>query len=145
CLEHLRGEFAFVIWDRSNRTLFAARDRFGIKPLFYCISDQLLYVASEVQALFRAGVISCWNYEAIYKTLFFCNDQTQTLFKNVRQVPPGHYLLAAEESVKLVRYWDLDYPRADEVDSCDQNGVTEHLRFLLNEAVRLRMRADVPL
>ena len=144
CLEYLRGEFAFVIWDQSKRTLFAARDRFGIKPLFYCTSDRFLYVASEVQALFRAGVVSRWDEEAVYKTLFFCNDHTQTLFKDVQQVPPGHYLLATGQSVQLVRYWDLDYPRVDELAPCDQNAVTDRLGFLLNEAVRLRMRADVP-
>jgi asparagine synthase (glutamine-hydrolysing) len=145
CLEELRGEFAFVIWDDSKRTLFAARDRFGIKPLFYFISDHRLYVASEVQALFSAGVACAWDDEAVYKTLFFCNDQTQTLFKGVRQAPPGHYLLSTPASLRLVRYWDLDYPRAGEPPSQRSQGeLTERLRFHLNEAVRLRMRADVP-
>src|ERR1041385_3109253 len=56
CLQHLRGEFAFALWDEANQTLFAARDRFGIKPLYYALHDDVLYLASEIKALFAAGV-----------------------------------------------------------------------------------------
>jgi asparagine synthase (glutamine-hydrolysing) len=61
CLEQLRGEFAFVIWDEEEQTLFAARDRFGIKPLFYAHVGGILYLASEVKALFAAGVPAGWD------------------------------------------------------------------------------------
>src|SRR5687768_2311840 len=88
CLDQLRGEFAFVIWDQKTRTLFAARDRFGIKPLFYAIVGDSLYVASEVKALFAAGVPTAWNRQSVYKALFFCPDQAETLFEGVHQVPP---------------------------------------------------------
>jgi asparagine synthetase B (glutamine-hydrolysing) len=64
CLEHLRGEFAFAIWDEKNQTLFAARDRFGIKPLFYARVGDTLYLASEVNALFAAGVPAGWDHES---------------------------------------------------------------------------------
>src|SRR5262245_22530830 len=66
CLHRLRGEFAFVIWDEANRTLFAARDRFGIKPLFYAMHDGTLYFASEVKALFAAGVPARWDPESFW-------------------------------------------------------------------------------
>jgi asparagine synthase (glutamine-hydrolysing) len=66
CLHRLRGEFAFVIWDESNRKLFAARDRFGIKPLFYAWHDDALYLASEAKALFAAGVPARWDNDALY-------------------------------------------------------------------------------
>src|SRR5690242_5029786 len=61
CLHRLRGEFALVIWDATNRTIFAARDRFGIKPLFYAFHNETLYLASEVKALFAAGVPARWD------------------------------------------------------------------------------------
>ena len=88
CVEHLRGEFAFVLWDERMQVLWAVRDRFGIKPLYYAESDGVLYVASEVKALFAAGVAAAWDEETAYQQMFACFDPTRTLFKNVRQVPP---------------------------------------------------------
>src|SRR6185369_5845799 len=128
-----------------DQTLFAARDRFGIKPLFYTRRDDTLYLASEVNALFAAGVPAAWDAESMFQNLFLCVDQDRTLFKDIRQLPAGHYLLAGPRSTEIVCYWDVDYPRT--------NGHTNHqsdadqiecLRSLLDEAVRLRMRADVP-
>ena len=145
CLDRLRGEFVFAIWDEQDQTLFAARDRFGIKPLFYTRHDDTLYLASEVNALFAAGVPAAWDAESMFQNLFLCVDQDRTLFKDIRQLPAGHYLLAGPRSTEIVCYWDVDYPRT--------NGHTNHhsdadqiecLRSLLDEAVRLRMRADVP-
>src|SRR5215472_13343722 len=65
CLHRLRGEFALIIWDENQRTLFAARDRFGIKPLFYAVHNECLYLASEVKALFAAGVPARWDAESV--------------------------------------------------------------------------------
>jgi asparagine synthetase B (glutamine-hydrolysing) len=67
CLGHLRGEFAFVLWDETNQLLLAARDRFGIKPLYYAVRDDTLYLASEVKALFAAGVPARWDHEYFYQ------------------------------------------------------------------------------
>jgi asparagine synthase (glutamine-hydrolysing) len=66
CLHQLRGEFAFVLWDERHRTIFAARDRFGVKPLFYSVYEETLYLASEVKALFAAGVPARWDAESLY-------------------------------------------------------------------------------
>ena len=112
CLHRLRGEFAFVLWDETNRTMFAARDRFGIKPLFYAFHDETLYFASEVKALFAAGVPARWDAESVYHSVEFGGHQMRTLFDGVFQVPPGHYLLATDKHVQLNRYWDFDYPQA---------------------------------
>lgn len=144
CLEHLRGEFAFVIWDERNQTMFAARDRFGIKPLFYAQVDGMLYLASEVKALFAAGVRAGWDRESMFQNLFLSVDQDRSLFRDVRQVPPGRYLLASKQSLQIKRYWDVDYPRSGSPDPRSETDCIEQTRTMLDEAVRLRMRADVP-
>src|SRR5215831_17350987 len=112
CLHRLRGEFAFVLWDETNRTIFAARDRFGIKPLFYAFHGETLYFASEVKALFAAGVPARWDAESVSHSVEFGGYQVRTLFDGVFQVPPGHYLLATDKHVQLIQYWDFDYPKA---------------------------------
>jgi asparagine synthase (glutamine-hydrolysing) len=145
CLHRLRGEFAFVLWDETNRTLFAARDRFGIKPLFYAFHGETLYFASEVKALFAAGVPARWDAESVYHSAELGGHQARTLFDGVLQVPPGHYLLATDKHFQLNQYWDFDYPRADHgrATRSDADYAAE-FRHVLEEAVRIRLRADVP-
>ena len=145
CLHRLRGEFAFVLWDETNRTVFAARDRFGIKPLFYAFYDETLYLASEVKALFAAGVPARWDAESVYHAAGYGGHQMRTLFDGVFQVPPGHYLLATDRHVQLHRYWDFNYPIVDgsTAQRSDADYAAE-FREALEEAVRIRLRADVP-
>jgi asparagine synthase (glutamine-hydrolysing) len=145
CLHRLRGEFAFVLWDDKNRTLFAARDRFGIKPLFYAFHGETVYLASEVKALFAAGVPARWDDESIYHCVEFGGHQVRTLFDGIFQVPPGHYLIATDKHVQLKQYWDFDYPKANAVPvhRSDADYAAE-FRQTFEEAVRIRLRADVP-
>ena len=110
CLHRLRGEFAFVLWDSVNNTIFAARDRFGIKPLFFAQWDNTLYLASEVKALFAAGVPARWDCESVYNSAGI-GEQNRTLFDGVFQIPPGHFMLATENGLQVTRYWDFDYPK----------------------------------
>ena len=91
CLHQLRGEFAFVIWDQRHRTMFAARDRFGIKPLFYAFHNETLYFASEVKALFAAGVPARWDAESISNSVEYGGCQVRTLFDGIFQVPSGAF------------------------------------------------------
>jgi asparagine synthase (glutamine-hydrolysing) len=145
CLHDLRGEFAFVLWDEPNQLLFAARDRFGIKPLFYAMVDDTLYLASEIKALLAAGVPARWDHESFFQQLFIYQNQDRTLFEGVYQVPPGHYLIASNHHLQLARYWDLDYPKKDGAPVGPSEDVyVERLGNVLDEAVRLRLRADVP-
>jgi asparagine synthase (glutamine-hydrolysing) len=145
CLHHLRGEFAFVLWDETNRTMFAARDRFGIKPLFYTFHKETLYLASEVKALFAAGVPARWDGESVYHSVEFGAHPVRTLFDNVFQVPPGHYLLATDKHVQLKQYWDFDYPKTNgKVLQRSDAEYAAEFRHTLEEAVRVRLRADVP-
>ncbi len=145
CLHHLRGEFAFILWDESNQVLFAARDRFGIKPLFYAVVGNTIYLASEVKALFAAGVPARWDQESFFQQLFVYPNQDRTLFEGVYQVPPGYYLLATCQGIQLVRYWDLDYsaPNVTTTRRSDAEYI-EQLHDTLAEAIRIRLRADVP-
>src|SRR5215472_6922745 len=145
CLHRLRGEFAFVLWDETNRTIFAARDRFGIKPLFYAFHDDTLYLASEAKALFAAGVPANWDAESVYHCVEYGGHQVRTLFDGVFQVPPGHYLIATDKHIQLHRYWDFDYPVVDRAASLRSDAdYAAEFRQSLEEAVRLRLRADVP-
>ena len=146
CLTHLRGEFAFVLWDEPRQRLFAARDRFGIKPLYYASQPDALYLASEAKALFAAGVSAEWDHDTVFQGLFACVAQDRSLFRNVQQVPPGHYLTSSSNGGQLRRYWDADYPLAEPAGSAIRKPaeVVEEVRSKLLEAVDLRMRADVP-
>jgi asparagine synthase (glutamine-hydrolysing) len=100
------------MWDERNGHLVAARDRFGIKPLYYAWHRGRLYLASEAKALFAAGVPAEWDHESFHQKLFLNVENDRSMFKGVRQVPPGHLLLATRWSSKWVPYWDQDYPRA---------------------------------
>ena len=143
--ERLRGEFAFVLWDERNGTLIAARDRFGIKPLYYAQVGNKLYLASEAKALFAAGVPARWDHESFYQVMHVYFEQDRSLFEGVKQVPPGCYLQATNGHVRIVRYWDFNYPRLDEMPPPVKDEVyIEQMRDALDEAVRIRLRADVP-
>jgi asparagine synthase (glutamine-hydrolysing) len=146
CLQHLRGEFAFVLWDERNQLLFAVRDRFGIKPLHYAVHDGTLYLGSEAKALFAAGVPARWDDEYFYQHATGPGMAERTLFEGVQQVPPGHYLVANGNGIRLFRYWEFDYPPAAELAARnrDDRSYIEEFAAVFEEAVRLRMRADVP-
>ena len=145
CLHRLRGEFAFVLWDSVNKTIFAARDRFGIKPLFFTTRDNTIYLASEVKALFAAGVPARWDRESVYNSAGISGQQNRTLFDHIFQTPPGHFMLLNEREMKIARYWDFDYPKdiADTPQRSDRE-YEEEFRHTFEQAVKLRLRADVP-
>lgn len=145
CLHHLRGEFAIVLWDETRRRLIAVRDRFGIKPLFYAWHNDTLYLASEVKALFAAGVPARWDDESVFHAVSFGKHQTRTLYEGVFEVPPGHFLLATEKHAQLTQYWDFNYPSADATTPKRPDAeYAAEFRHELEEAVRIRLRADVP-
>jgi asparagine synthase (glutamine-hydrolysing) len=145
-VQHLRGEFAFTLWDDRRGKLYAFRDRYGVKPLYYSLHDGDLYVASEVKALFAAGVPARWDAEALHLGIALRGPE-RTPFQGVLAVPPGHYLESGKKGgLRLVKYWDIDYPAmtAGEDDGMPERERVEAFRSLLDEAVRLRLRADVP-
>ena len=143
-LHQLRGEFAYAIWDAAHGTLFAARDRFGIKPLFYAEHEGVLYLASEVKALFAAGVPAAWDGEMVLHGVDVSGSPHRSIYRGVQQVPPGHYLLVTERHAQLACYWDFNYPQAGTQPRRSDAEYAEEFRAALDEAVRLRLRADVP-
>ncbi|MFI9722926.1 asparagine synthase (glutamine-hydrolyzing) [Streptomyces sp. NPDC052396] len=146
-LERLRGEFAFVLWDERHDTLFASRDRFGVKPLYYTERGGRLYVASEIKALLACGAPTRWDTAAFAAHLQLGLPTDRTLFTGIRQLPPGCSLTADVNGVRIAPYWDLDYPPGDELATGSLRP-EEHLaavREQFEEAVRLRTVADVPL
>jgi asparagine synthase (glutamine-hydrolysing) len=143
CLEHLRGEFAFILWDEPRQRLFAARDRFGIKPLFYRQTEGRLMLASEVKALACAGPLR-WDHASLFQNLFASITQDRTLFEGVHQLPAGHYLCVGKGAVRVVRYWDVNYPPRNRSVQKAESEWIEQLRAGVKESVRLRLRADVP-
>ena len=145
CVHDLRGEFAFVLWDGRTNTLVAVRDRFGIKPLFWAVHEGALILASEVKALFAAGVPARWNWWDVYHGWWGAPEHSSTLFEGVRQIPPGYFLTATGATVELHQYWDFDYPPAPDTAQTRPDGeYIEEFRRTLQDAVRLRLRADVP-
>jgi asparagine synthase (glutamine-hydrolysing) len=144
CLHHLRGEYAFVIWDERSQRMIAGRDRFGVKPLFYAEHNGALYLASEVKALFAMGVPASWSAESLYAGGFVLPGD-RTLFGGVHAVPPGHFLRATREAHRVHQYWDVDYPRDDAPQAPRSDAeYIEGFRAVLEEAVKTRLRADVP-
>jgi len=146
CVRHLRGMFAFAIWDTKKRRLFAARDRFGKKPFFYFqATDGTLAYASELKALRKHPACPTEiDREAIYLYLSLQYiPAPHTIYKGVNKLPAAHTLSwTAKEGVSVRRYWDLRYDPKETVSYAEAQ---ERLRAGLSEAVRLRMIADVPL
>jgi asparagine synthase (glutamine-hydrolysing) len=141
----LRGEFAFAIWDARDGQLFVARDRFGIKPLYYTIHDGTFHLASEIKAFGELGVPLGWDRDSLYDIQFVSHPPDRTLFRGIYQLPAGSYLLTDGEQCRVIPYWDWDYPRVEETDSDRQpREWVERLQHAFEDAVRLRLRADVP-
>ena len=144
CVKELRGMFAFAIWDAKRRRLFAARDRVGIKPLYFCETNGAFYFASELKAIIAdAAVPREINLPGIRRFLAFNYlPGTETLFKSIHKLLPGHYLMVEQGKVTQQQYWDLRFTRQRWQMSFDE--AAEELRGLLATTVRDHMIADVP-
>lgn len=144
CVHKLRGMFAFAVWDNKKQSLFIARDRLGIKPLFYAYYEGILYFASEMKAILQFphfpreidndGLASYFMVSYIPAPL--------TIFKHIHKLPAGHTLYWRNGTIKLNKYWDIFFA-PDRTKSMDY--FIEGYTALLEEAVKLRMISDVPL
>ena len=144
CLEYLNGQFAFAIWDKNSKKLFLARDRAGIRPLFYTQNRGRFYFASEIKAIFATGEVPREIDPVSVNQIFtlWCTVPPATAFKGVYELPPGHYLVVQHGKVLIRRYWDLDF--SDSLNGISFEEAKERLRDLLTDATRLQLRADVP-
>jgi asparagine synthase (glutamine-hydrolysing) len=143
CVDHLRGMFAFAIWDETRNELFCARDRFGIKPFYYTQTGDHLYFASEAKALLPFVPTIETDLEALkeYLGFQFCLGD-RTLFKGVRQLQPAHTLHVSSGAVTTKRYWevyyDLDFHHTPKY-------FFEQLREAAEDSIRVHVRSDVPI
>jgi asparagine synthase (glutamine-hydrolysing) len=142
CLTRFNGMFAFAIWDRRRRELFLARDRFGIKPLYYAEHDGRFAFASEIKALLRAGVPRRVSPEALVEYFTFQNILSDlTLCDSVRTLPAGHTLTVSEHGVETRCYWDFSF---DPDESVTEDEWAERIRETFQEVVTRQLVADVP-
>jgi asparagine synthase (glutamine-hydrolysing) len=151
-VRHLRGMFAFAVWDKADRSLLLARDRFGIKPLYYMqLPDGSLAFGSEIKAIASWSGRSCeLNVRAMPD--FLANHApsgSETLFKEVRRLPPGTTLLWRDGKIQLTEYWTGDMPATCSVRSksraTDERVVVDEFGGRLKEAIKIRLMSDVPL
>ena len=146
CVEFLRGMFAFAIWDQHKRELFIARDRLGVKPLYYVHrQDGSLFFGSEIKALLEVAAV---KPELNLKALpdYLANHSTsgeETLFRNVKRLLPGYTLSWKDGQVSIEQYWDVTF--GSEIEGATDRDLIEEWGRLFQESVRLRLMADVPL
>ncbi|HEU4433099.1 MAG TPA: asparagine synthase (glutamine-hydrolyzing) [Pyrinomonadaceae bacterium] len=147
CVEHLRGMFAFAIWDQRKQELFIARDRLGVKPLYYFHADDgSLYFGSEIKTIFAAGALKPeLNYAALpdYLANHAPSGET-TLFAGVKRLLPGHTLVWRDGKIDIKSYWDVSFVKAKDEGYSDKDYI-EQWADLFRTSVKLRLMADVPL
>jgi len=145
--EELRGMFAYAVWDRRTRTLTLARDRFGVKPLYYALLDDgTLVFGSEMKAILASGMVRPAMREDALPD-YLANHATTgegTLLAGIKRLLPGHTLVWRNGEIRTRRYWDLRFEAEAEETRPDPDLIEEY-RDRLKEAVRLRLMADVPL
>ncbi len=145
CVQHFNGQFAFAVYDKKKQTLFIARDRMGIRPLFYAIHQGRFYFASEIKSIFAdkniPRKIDLQGLDEIFT--WWTTAPPRTAFAGINELEAGAYLEIKNGELKGGRYWNLDYPEVfDKKRSL--NSWAEELHALLVDSVRLQLRADVP-
>ncbi len=144
CVDHLRGMFAFALYDLRGERLLLARDRSGQKPLYYAVADGLLIFGSEIKAIHGSGLVPKeLDTDALrsYLTYGFVVGE-DTLFQGVRKLPAGHTLVASTRGVETHQYWDLPASTSEPTTLED---AAQRIRELLDEAVYKRLMSEVPL
>lgn len=144
--ERLNGQFALALWDRNSGALTLGRDRLGVRPLFYHYNRGRMIFASEIKAIFAdPRVPRDFDYETL-SDIFTCWSPfgSKTVFKNITQLEPGHYAVLSRDGLMTCRYWNLSFPVREGSDGRSSGEWIEELDGLLCDAVRIRLRADVP-
>ena len=150
CVNALNGDFAFAIWDARQQRLVMARDRAGVRPLYYAVRDGAIAFASEVKALLEVPGISAAPDPIALDQMFtfWFPLAPRTPFKDIAELPPAHVLIANAQGITSRPYWRFEYPDAADdrpVSPAEEARLTDEVRALLLDAVRIRLRADVPI
>jgi asparagine synthase (glutamine-hydrolysing) len=147
CLSHLNGEFAFAVWDRQTCELFLARDRFGVRPLFLLERGGRLSFASEAKALLRHpdAVRALDPVSIVQAFTLWATEPARSSFPGIRELPPGHWLRMGPDGViEERRWWDVRFAAPNEMRTESEDALVDELAVLLDDATRIRLRADVP-
>jgi asparagine synthase (glutamine-hydrolysing) len=146
CLEKLNGMFAFFIFDQVENKLFAARDRFGVKPLYYSLKEGNLYIASEIKALITAGISTAPNTKvwANYFTYGSYGWPNETFYSTIHQLEGGYYFTYENSVLKKQRWYNFEERVNQETNLTFQQAKEQYLE-LLKDSIKLRFRADVPI
>ena len=144
CVRYLNGQWAFAIWDANRQRLFLSRDRLGVRPLFYTITGHTLLFASEIKSILtHPAVTRAIDLHALDQLFtFWVTLQPRTIFKDILELPPGHSLTVEHGKTVVRPYWRLEYPLCFE--PMDEQACADRLSELLADAVKLRLRSDVP-
>jgi asparagine synthase (glutamine-hydrolysing) len=144
CVQALNGMFAFAIWDAEQKSLFLARDRMGVKPLYYAETPDALVFASEIKAIFASGLVTprCRDEALAEYMLFRHVTGEETIFRGVKSLPPANTMTIREGRTRIVRFWSPRPPAERPVISYDEARRT--LAELLDESVKMRLISDVP-
>jgi asparagine synthase (glutamine-hydrolysing) len=145
CLALFNGMFAFALWDNSQQRLFAARDRFGIKPFYYYWNGRHFVFASEIKAVLAAVPAAReadYPYLCRFLEIGLLSDGERTFFRDIKALPPAHYLMVGPSGFCVKRYWDFGQEKAQQ--EYDYSQPEETLLALIRDSVRLRLRSDVP-
>lgn len=145
CLQQFIGQFAIAIWDSQKEELFLARDRVGIRPLFYTRSGDRFIFCSEIKGIFQVpGVRRAISHKGLSQIFSFWTTITpDTPFENIFEIPPGHCLTISRGEAAITRYWNFRFPEIGNYSKLSLNEAAEELRGLFKDAVKIRLRADV--
>ncbi|KAJ5767200.1 uncharacterized protein N7511_004816 [Penicillium nucicola] len=143
-VSHLRGEFALILWDARRKVFIGARDRFGVKSLYYTVVNNRLLVATEMKCFIPFGWKPEWDVQGIRECGWMFG--AGTIFKGVKSVSPGHYIISKGFGpIQDAVYWDAEYPDKRTPEIRSEAEMIEGVRNRLMEAIKIRLRADVPL
>jgi asparagine synthase (glutamine-hydrolysing) len=146
CVKKFNGQFGISLWDDNKKRLMLARDRVGIRPLFYAIKDDMIIYGSEIKSIFQypgfEKKFSARGLEQIFT--LWVNVPPDTPFEGVSELAPGHLMLIDESNVKTIQWWKLSFPDQNAYENKPLSYYTDRTHELLYDSTTLRLRADVP-
>jgi asparagine synthase (glutamine-hydrolysing) len=146
CLALFNGQFSFCIYNKKNKEFFLARDRVGIRPLFYWAQNNAFAFCSEIKGLFTLSQVKKVLRPESLAQIFTCwtTISPDTPFEDIYELPPGHHMRVSSSKIQIEKYWSLDFPFDGNTNTSSLPDLVEEFNVLLKDAVKIRLRADVP-